>query len=129
MEADRSETSPLDVVKAYQDAWTSGDFGSAERLLADDVTFLSPAQQLSSARDFLAMLTAFAQRIEHRWELVAATPEEDGVLILYRLFTGDGTPAMCADHFVVHDGRIQSETLVFDPQPFAAAAARREASG
>jgi ketosteroid isomerase-like protein len=116
------EKSPaLDIVCAYQDAWTSGNLAAAARYVADDIVFRSPQQHLTSAHEFMAMLGAFAGRVERRWELVAATPDPDGVLILYKLFLG-GAPALCADHFTVRDGRIQSETLVFDPQPFAAPA-------
>lgn len=40
-----------------------------------------------------------------------------GVLILYRLFPA-GEPAFCADYFVVRGGKIKSDTLVFDREPF-----------
>ncbi len=116
-----SEGSRLDVVAAYQDAWVKRDFARARQFLAGDVTFRSPGQHLSGVDEFMAMISAFAQRIEPRWELIAATEEEDGVLLLYNLFTSTGISATCADWFTVREGRIQSETLTFDPKPFAAA--------
>ena len=58
------------------------------------------------------MLGAFAQRIEPRWEMLAATVEADSVLILYYLFVSDGRSATCADYFTIKDGKIKSETLV-----------------
>ncbi|HMK93339.1 MAG TPA: nuclear transport factor 2 family protein [Thermoleophilia bacterium] len=115
-------SSPLDIVKAYQDAWIGGDFERSRHYLSPAISFRSPQHDLTGISDFLAMLTTFGQRIEQRWELVSAVAEDGDVFILYRLFTARGEPALCADHFTVDDGRITSETLVFDPEPFAAAA-------
>lgn len=114
------KNSALSLVRAYQGAWTSKDFETAARHIADDVVFHSPQQHLSGATAFMAMLSAFAERIAPRWEEVAATEAGDEVVILYHLFTLTGSPATCADHFTVRDGRIRSETLVFDPKPFLA---------
>jgi SnoaL-like domain len=118
--------SALEIVSAYQDAWTSKDFDTAAGFLADDVEFHSPQQDITSVANFISMLTAFAERIAPRWELVAATRggDDNSVLILYSLFTLDGTAAICADHFTLASGKIQSETLVFDPKPFLAARER-----
>lgn len=111
--------SPTEIVIAYQDAWVGRDFEKAASLVADDVVFLSSAgQDIKGAKGFFAMLSAFASRIEPRWEKVAVLEDAGGVLILYRLFTGTGAPAFCADYFVVEGSRIKSDTLVFDPEPF-----------
>lgn len=112
-------TSAVEVVLAYQDAWTRRDFDAARRYVADDVVFRSSAgQHIVMVDPFFTMLSAFAQRIEPRWEKVAVLPDELGVLILYRLFTLAAAPAFCSDYFVVRDGKIVSDTLVFDPEPF-----------
>jgi len=122
-----SDGSALEIVSAYQDAWTGKDFAAAERYLAPDVVFHSSGQQhLATIGDFLTMLTTFAERIQPRWDKVAALEDAHGVLILYKLFTTDGAPALCADYFTVRDSKIQSETLVFDPEPFLIA--RRQES-
>jgi limonene-1,2-epoxide hydrolase len=114
-----SQSVAVDIVVAYQDAWTSRDFDAARRHLAGDVVFRSSGgQQIRGIDDFIAMLSAFAQRIQPRWENVAAIEDDGGVLILYRLFTADGNPAFCADYFSVSKGRITSDTLAFDPGPF-----------
>jgi len=112
--------SALEIVSAYQDAWTHKDFDTAARYLAEDIVFHSSGQHLTRIGEFLTMLTAFAERIQPRWEKVAATEEAHSVLVLYKLFTRDGAAALCADYFIIHHGKIQSETLVFDPKPFSA---------
>jgi ketosteroid isomerase-like protein len=116
------------IASAYQEAWTSKDFETARRYLADDLVFHSPQQDLSGLGDFLLMLRGFAERIEPRWEKIAATAQGDGVLILYNLFTLDGAAGTCADYFTIRNGKIESETLTFDPRPFAAARPREQAA-
>ncbi len=114
-----TQAGAVDIVVAYQDAWTARDFDRARHLVADDVVFVSSGgQRITGIDDFMTMLSAFAQRIEPRWEKVAAVQDERGVLILYRLFTAGGDPAFCADYFTVGDGKITSDTLAFDPEPF-----------
>ncbi|MBJ7602277.1 MAG: nuclear transport factor 2 family protein [Candidatus Dormibacteraeota bacterium] len=114
-----SDGSALEIISAYQDAWTAKDFATAGRYLAPDVVFQSSGQQhLTTSGDVLTMLAAFAERIEPRWEKVAAVEDARGVLVLYKLFTGTGAPALCADYFAVEENKIQSESLVFDPEPF-----------
>lgn len=120
-----AESTAAEIVTAYQDAWTKRDFEMAGRYVAEDIVFHSPQQHITGTRDFLSMLSAFAERIDHRWERLEATTDGDGVLILYNLFL-DGVPAVCADYFTVRDGKIRSETLVFDPKPFMAAASKRQ---
>ena len=115
----------IDVVIAYQDAWVGRDFDRARTFIADDVVFVSSAgQHITGHADFMAMLSAFAMRIQPRWEQAAVLEDAGGVLILYRLFTQSGEPAFCADYFVVRSGKIQSDTLVFDREPFTRPAAR-----
>ena len=124
-----AESPALRVVLAYQNAWTSRDFETAARYVAEDVVFDSPQRHLTTQTELLSMLTVFSERIAPRWEMIAATTAADNVLILYNLFTLNGVPATCADYFVVEGDKIASETLVFDPQPFAAVAAQQRQVG
>ncbi len=109
----------LDIVLAYQDAWVGRDFQTAAGYVADDVVFVSPGQHITSSTEFMAMLSAFAQRIETRWEKIAAFGDETTALLMYNLFTLDGTAIPCADCFIVRDGQIHNEQLIFDSRPFA----------
>lgn len=109
----------MEVVTEYQDAWIRRDFETAAKYIADTIRFQSPLQHLTTGQQFLSMIAAFAERIEPRWELLSATPSGDSVLLLYRLFTTTGKVAVCADFFMVEEGRIATEILAFDPAPFA----------
>ena len=110
----------VQTVVAYQDAWTSRNYDKARQFVADDVVFRSSGGQYITGIDaFFAMLSAFGERIKPTWENVAILEDVHGVLVIYKLFTAAGSPAFCADYFVVRDAKIQSDTLVFDPVPFA----------
>ncbi len=120
-----ADGAPLNIVSRYQDAWTSGDFETAGQLVDGNIEFRSPQQYIVGASDFFTMLREFATRVAPRWQLVSATQADDEILVLYHLFSDDGDALACADHFRVREGKIVSETLVFDGQAFAAAAAQR----
>jgi len=115
---------PIDLVTAYQDAWTAGDLDLAATFLAPDFTFESPGARFSSAADFLPFLTGFRSRIGGGWRQVAAFGDADEVLVMYELRgpAGQALP-LTVDHFVVRDGRIAAETLVFDTASFGQAMA------
>jgi hypothetical protein len=116
----------LDVVRAYQDAWTKRDFTAAAEYLAEDFVHVSPNARYDTVDGFLAMLTAFGARIGTGWRPVAEFGDETSALIMYELFTTSGAPLpLTVDHFVVRDGKLVSETLVFDTVSFAAALARQ----
>src|SRR5579859_5626988 len=106
----------LDTVSRYQDAWTSRDFDTAGQLVAENIVFRSPQQHIVGASDFFTMLCGFARRVAPRWQLISAGQADDEILVLYHLFSDAGDALACADHFRVRDGKIVSETLVFDGQ-------------
>ena len=114
----------LDVVTAYQDAWTSGNLETAATYLAPDFRFESPGASFSSAEQFLPFLARFAGRIGRGWRQVAAFGEGDELLVMYELRGADGGPLpLTVDHFVVRDGLLAAETLVFDTASFGQAMA------
>ncbi|MBO3085296.1 nuclear transport factor 2 family protein [Cellulomonas fengjieae] len=115
---------PIDLVTAYQDAWTAGDLDRAATFLAPDFTFEGPGARFSSPVEFLPFLTRFRSRIGSGWRQVAAFGDADEVLVMYELRGPDGQALpRTVDHFVVRDGRIAAETLVFDTAAFADAMA------
>jgi ketosteroid isomerase-like protein len=115
----------LDIVRAYQDAWTKKDFTAAAEYLAEDFVYVAPNARHDTVDGFLAMLAAFGARIGPGWRPVAEFGDETSALIMYELFTKSGEPLpLTVDHFVVRDGKLVSETLVFDTASFAAALAR-----
>jgi hypothetical protein len=114
----------LDLVTAYQDAWTSGDLDAAAGYLAPDFRFESPGASFSSAGDFLPFLARFGGRIGRGWRQVAAFGDGEEMLVMYELRGPGGQPLpLTVDHFVVRDGLIAEETLVFDTAEFGRAMA------
>ncbi|MEZ0446486.1 nuclear transport factor 2 family protein [Cellulomonas sp. ICMP 17802] len=114
----------LDIVTAYQDAWTSGDLDAAATYLAPDFSFESPGATFTSAADFLPFLARFGSRIGHGWRQVAAFGDADETLVMYELRGPAGQPLpLTVDHFVVRAGKISAETLVFDTAAFGQAMA------
>jgi hypothetical protein len=115
----------LDIVRAYQDAWTARDFEAAAEYLADDFTHTAPNASYASAKEFLTALAVFGDRIGPGWRPVAMFGDETEALLMYELFAVSGAALpLTVDHFVVRDGRIVSETLVFDTPSFRDALTR-----
>ncbi|HZT97192.1 MAG TPA: nuclear transport factor 2 family protein [Chloroflexota bacterium] len=116
-----ADSNQLDIVSAYQDAWTAGSYEAAAEYLAAGAVFHSPGQHLAGVEAITTMLRAFGSRIGRGWELIAWSVDGEQILIIYNLFMPDGSPALCADYFTVRQGKIQYELLTFDAKPFAAA--------
>ena len=117
-------TDVLDLVTAYQDAWTSGDLEAAARHLAADFAFDGPGASFRSSADFVPYLAAFRSRIGPGWRQVAAFGDGGEALVMYELHDGAGRPLpVTVDHFVVRDGLLAAETLVFDTAAFGRAMA------
>jgi ketosteroid isomerase-like protein len=114
----------LDLVTAYQDAWTSGDLDTAATFLAPDFRFEGAGASFTSADEFLPFLARFGARIGPGWRQVAAFGDGDEALVMYELRgpAGQALP-LTVDHFVVRDGLIAAETLVFDTAAFGQAMA------
>jgi len=114
----------LDVVLAYQDAWTRKDFDAAAGYLADDFVHVSPNSRYTSAKEWLPALARFGDRIGAGWRPVATFGGDAEALLMYELFAVSGAALpLTVDHFLVRDGKIVSETLVFDTTSFGAALA------
>ena len=114
----------LDLVTAYQDAWTSGDLDTAATYLAPDFRFEGAGSSFTSVDEFLPFLARFGGRIGRGWRQVAAFGDGDEALVMYELRgpAGQALP-LTVDHFVVRDGKIAAETLVFDTAAFGQAMA------
>ena len=119
----------LDIVTAYQDAWTSGDLDTAATYLAPDFAFEGAGASFTSGADVLPVLARFGGRIGPGWRQVAAFGDGDEALVMYELYgpAGQVLPPT-VDHFVVRDGKIAAETLVFDSAAFGQAMAGAAAS-
>lgn len=109
---------PLDVVRAYLEAWTNHDIATAARYLADDLVFDGPITHADTADAFVngpGGLTSFASTVvPGSLRLLAAFGDDDQALVMYEMTTSLLGTVPSAEHFTVRDGKIRTERLVFD---------------
>src|SRR5215831_4292280 len=122
-----ADQSALDVVVAYTDAWAGKDLETAAGYLADDVVFDGPFAHYESAEPLVQGLARFVAQIGPGWKQLAALARGEQVMLMYEVFLPSGKPIRTAEHFNVRDGRIRSETLVFDSLALHAARAEAQA--
>src|SRR5690348_16579857 len=109
-----ADQTALDVVVAYTDAWARRDLEAAAGYLAADVVFDGASARYEYSEPLLQGLGRFVLRIAPGWRQVAAVAEGGQVMLMYEVRLLSGTPVRLAEHFTVRDGKIRSETLVYD---------------
>ena len=95
-------------------AWTTGDFDTARRCLADDLDFKGSIDTFHKADDFVAALKGF-QGMLRCVTILKSLFEQEGAALLYDCDTA--TPAgviRTAEFFSTKDGKISAIHLVFD---------------
>jgi SnoaL-like domain len=108
-----------DVVTNYQKALGDGNFDAARDLLADDLQFKGPFEELHSAEDYL-------KAIRQLWGIVASidlkhtSSSGDEVVVLHDMVTNTpaGTQLVC-EWYGVENGKIAWIRALFDSAPFA----------
>ena len=108
-----TQQSALEVVLAYQEAWTHQDFAIAANYLASEVVFDSQAQYVTGVQAFMDALTPFALRIVPGWQQIAAFGNDREAVLMYTVTTSGGAVVRAADYFMVQDGKIKLDKLVF----------------
>jgi SnoaL-like domain len=106
--------SAANLIRKYHEAWTQRDMSTARSCLADDLDFQGPIDTFSSADEFIATLTGFAQMLT-RVDLLQEFYRDDAAVLLYDCVTS--TPAgtiRTAEFFGLRDGKIANIRLVFD---------------
>ena len=116
-------TAPLDVARAYFDAWTSRDLDRAMSFVAPDVVVDAPAGRIEGADAFRAFMGPFTQILK-RANLIGAFGDDATALIMYDTETVPVPSAPAAECLTVRDGLITHDRFIFDRAPFDAA--RRE---
>jgi hypothetical protein len=116
----------LDIVRAFEGAWTRDkDFEKARGFLADDFKFDAPTGKNDTADEFIEGLKQFAQVVTGPFREIAAFGDENTALMMFEIPTSAFGMQRDAAYYEVRDGRIQSETLVFDATAVNAAMAQR----
>jgi hypothetical protein len=117
----------LDIVRAFEGAWTRDkDFEKARSFLADDFKFDAPTGKNDNADEFIEQLKQFAQVVTGPFREIAAIGDKNSALMMFEIPTSAFGVQRDAAYYEVRDGKIQSETLVFDATAINAAMAQRE---
>jgi len=113
-------TTPLDVARAYFDAWTNHDLDRAMSFVAPDVVVDAPAGRIEGAGAFRAFMGPFTQILK-RANMISAFGDDTTALIMYDTETVPVPSAPAAECLTVRDGRIIHDRFIFDRLPFDAA--------
>jgi hypothetical protein len=102
------------LIEAYHQAWTNGNFAEARGFLADDLDFQGSIDTFSSADEFVAALRQFAQMVSEV-TLLKSYYDHEGAALLYDCCTATPLGTIrTAEFFTVVAGKITSIRLVFD---------------
>ncbi|MGH3585316.1 MAG: nuclear transport factor 2 family protein [Pseudonocardia sp.] len=104
---------PAAVATAFVEAFGRGDLRTVGGLLAGDVTFESPRVTLAGAEPVLAAIGEFTQVVTGV-TIRSVLGDDERAMIMYDMHTAPFGTLRAVDHLVVRDGRIASDTLVFD---------------
>jgi hypothetical protein len=102
------------LIETYHNAWTTGDFVTARRCLADDLDFKGSIDAFHNADDFIAALKRF-QGMLRGVKLLKSFFDEDGAALLYDCDTASPAGAIrTAEFFSATNSKISKIQLVFD---------------
>ena len=111
-----AETStPVAIARAFTEAWTSGDFDSAARYVAEDVVFDGPLGHTDGNAAYIAGLTGLSRLVGLSGVNILAVFGDDAqALIMYELVTERFGRLLCAKLLTFRDGKIERDRLTFD---------------
>jgi ketosteroid isomerase-like protein len=101
-----------DVVRGVFEAYLAADQATAERLLADDLTFTSPQDDHIDKAAYLERCFPTAGRLVSQDLLRLVDDGGDGVFILYEYQLKTGERHRNTEYITVRDGRV-TEIQVF----------------
>ena len=114
------------IARAHVEAWSNHDFDTARGMLAPDVHITAtssnpalPHTDLTGADNYMEGLTAYAQPVvPGSVKVLASTGDDHNALLLLTLTMaggpfGAGTTAPCARLYVIGNGKIQTEQVIF----------------
>jgi hypothetical protein len=112
-----SEPTPLEIARAYYDAWTSKDIDTAMSYIADDIVCDAPAGRIEGVaayRQFLGPFTGIV--LGH--ELIAAFGDDRQAVLVYDTRTVPVPSAPGAECLTVVAGKITYNRFIFDRLAF-----------
>ncbi len=114
----------LDIARAFEAAWQGKDFERARSYLADNVVLDSPFGRETDAARVIEQYAAFTQAVTGPARELAAFGDGEHALIMSDIPTVLAPHQVSAVHYTVRDGKITSETLVYDATEIRAQAPR-----
>ena len=97
------------IIKGYYDHWLKGDRDAARAMLADDLTFRSPADNFDGADAFIDKCWALSEQF-NTMDVVHQVYDDSGGYLVYR--TGD---FCCGELHKIRDGKISEIYVTFNP--------------
>jgi hypothetical protein len=120
------ESPAVAVARAHVQAWASKDYDTTRSMLAPDVHVIAvttnpalPQTDLTGADAYMRGLVAFADPIVPAsvHELASAGDEHNALLLLDLQMAGGpfgaGAQAPCARLYLIEDGKIKTEQVIF----------------
>lgn len=106
--------SPLQVGTEFVTAFGQGDMETLKSLVADNIDFTSPRNQITGATPYVAAVAEFARAVESV-DIIASMGTETAVMVMYDMHTGPFGTIRAVDHIIVDQGgKITKHQLVFD---------------
>ena len=122
----QQESPALTVARAHVEAWSRKDWDKARSMLAPDVRVIAmttapypPPTDLTGVEEYMKGLVAFADPIVPGSvrELSGAGDERNALITLDLRVAGGpfgaGAPAPCARLYLIEDGKIKTEQVIF----------------
>ena len=106
-------TAPVDVAVRFVEAFGKADADTIAGLFADDIVFESPRVRIAGAAAVLAAISEFAKAVQGV-DVVAALGDDEKAVVVYDMKTAPFGTIRAVDYLVVRDGKIISDSLVFD---------------
>ncbi|WP_161606404.1 nuclear transport factor 2 family protein [Microlunatus speluncae] len=106
-------TAPIDVAVRFIEAFGRRDLTALADCLADDIVFESPRMQLTGRDQVLAAIGEFTGVVDSV-KITGSYGDARSAVVVYEIRTGPFGTIRAADHVSVRDGKITTDTLIFD---------------
>ncbi|MFC0624166.1 nuclear transport factor 2 family protein [Kribbella deserti] len=113
MTSSATAPSAVRVALDFLAAFAAQDEAGMAGLLDADVIFESPRITLTGAGAVGEAIGGFARAVQSV-TVIAAYGDDEHAVVMYDMDAGPLGTIRAADHFVVRDGRVVSDQLVFD---------------
>jgi hypothetical protein len=119
---------PVNIAIAFTEAWTGHDMTTASTYVANDVVFEGPLTHAVGVTDCMNGLAQFAEVVTGLATLTALG-DANRTIVMYEITTGPFWRLRAADEFLITEGKITHDTLVFDTHAIRSARASRSSGG